>query len=161
MTVSHKRHDISDKTSELLEPHLPGRARSWGGVAKDNRLFINAVFWILSTGAPWRNLPADYGDWNNTHRRFSRWRDSGHWENLLNILIEEPDYQWLMIDATHYKVHLYATGVQGGNQTMSQTKGTQHQNTFGRGCAWYAAQSPYYKGFSGILHKCCRINFGF
>ena len=35
----------------------------WGREAKNNRLFINAVFWILRTGAPWRDLPPDYGDW--------------------------------------------------------------------------------------------------
>ena len=69
-TPAHRRHDISDHVWELLEPLLPGRAGSWGGIARDNRLFINAVFWILRTGAPWRDLPPDYGDWKNTHRRF-------------------------------------------------------------------------------------------
>jgi len=38
----------------------------WGGIAQDNRRFINGVFWILRTGAPWRDLPPDYGDWKNT-----------------------------------------------------------------------------------------------
>ena len=42
-----------------------------------------AVFWILRTGAPWRDLPPDYGDWKNTHRRFCRWRDKGIGEKLL------------------------------------------------------------------------------
>lgn len=74
---SHRRHDITNKTWNLLEPHLPGRKGIWGGNAKDNRQFINAVFWILRTGAPWRDLPPDYGDWKNTHRRFCRWRDKG------------------------------------------------------------------------------------
>ncbi len=39
MTYSHRRHDISDEVWHLLEPHLPGQLGSWGGVAKDNRLF--------------------------------------------------------------------------------------------------------------------------
>ena len=52
MTPSHRRHDISDKTWRLLEPHLPGRQGAWGGVAKDNRLFTNAVFWVVRTGSP-------------------------------------------------------------------------------------------------------------
>ena len=52
MTAAYRRHDISDHAWSLLEPHLPGRAGGWGGVARDNRLFINAVFWILRTGAP-------------------------------------------------------------------------------------------------------------
>ena len=85
---AHRRHDISDKTWGLLEPHLPGRSGAWGGIADDNRRFINAVFWIMRTGAPWRDLPPDYGDWSNTHRRFIRWRDKGIWEKLLEILIE-------------------------------------------------------------------------
>ena len=123
MTASYHRHDISNHAWSLLEPHLPGRAGDWGGVARNNRLFINAVFWILRTGAPWRDLPPSYGDWKNTHRRFCRWRDKGVWEALLEQLIDEPDYEWLMIDASHIKVHPHAAGAVGGNQTMSRTKG--------------------------------------
>ena len=123
MTAIHRRHDMSDRTWELLSPHLPGRKGTWGGVAQDNRRFINAVFWILRTGAPWRDLPADYGDWKNTHRRFCRWRDAGRWEKLLEQLIVEPDYEWLMIDASHIKAHPHAAGAEGGNQDMGRTKG--------------------------------------
>lgn len=123
MQKIHRRHDISDHVWGLLEPHLPGRLGQWGGRAKDNRLFMNAVFWILRTGAPWRDLPPDYGSWNNTHRRFCRWRDKGVWEALLEKLTVEPDYEWLMIDATHIKVHPHAAGARGGNQEMSRSKG--------------------------------------
>ncbi len=82
MGMAHRRHDISDRVWLLLEPHLLGRAGRWGGVAQDNRRFINAVFWILRTGALWRDWPPDYGDWKNTHRRFCRWRDKGLWGAL-------------------------------------------------------------------------------
>jgi transposase len=120
---SHRRHDISDKVWEFLAPHLPGGAGRVGRPALDNRLFINAVFWILRTGAPWRDLPPDYGHWKNVQRRFCRWRDKGIWEQLLDKLIEDPDYEWLMIDASHCKVHPHATGAKGGNQGMGRTKG--------------------------------------
>jgi transposase len=106
-----------------LESHLPGKRGDWGGIATDNRLFINAVFWILRTGAPWRDLPPDYGDWKNTHRRFIRWRDKGIWEKLLELLMDDVDYEWLMIDSTHIKVHQQASGAVGGNQSMSVSKG--------------------------------------
>jgi len=106
----------------LLEPHLPGWAGSWGGNARDNRLFINAVLWILRTGAPWRDLPPDYGSWSNTHRRFMRWRDKGIWEGLLAKMVQQPDFEWLIIDATHCKVHPHAAGAVSGNQAMSRTK---------------------------------------
>lgn len=121
--LAHRRHDISDHVWELLGPHLPGRDGSWGGRAKDNRQFINAVFWILRTGAPWRDLPPDYGCWSNTHRRFIRWRDKGIWEKLLEKLVDSPDFEWLMIDGSHAKVHPHATGAKGGNQQMSRSKG--------------------------------------
>jgi transposase len=125
---AHRRHDISDRVWKVLEQHLPGRKGSWGGVAKDNRRFINAIFWILRTGAPWRDLPPDYGGWSNTHRRFIRWRDKGIWEKLLEQLIEEPDFEWLVIDTTHIKVHPHGVGAIGGNQEMSRTKGGSIQS---------------------------------
>ena len=123
MNASHRRHDISDEVWTVLEPHLPGREGLWGGIANDNRLFINAVFWMLRTGAPWRDLPPDLGGWKNVHRRVCRWRDKGIWENLLDAVIDEPDYEWLMIDASHAKVHPHAAGATGGNQDMSRTTG--------------------------------------
>ena len=128
MKAVHRRHDISDHTWGLLEPYLPGRAGLWGGRAKDNRQFIDAVFWILRTGAPWRDLPPDYGDWKNTHRRFCRWRDKGIWESLLERLVVDPDFEWLMIDASHIKVHPHAAGAKGGNQDMGRTKGGSTRN---------------------------------
>ena len=130
MSSAHRRHDISDHIWNLLEPHLPGREGLWGGRAKDNRRFINAVFWILRTGAPWRDLPPDYGGWSNTHRRFIRWRDKGIWEKLLETLIVDPDFEWLMIDATHAKVHPHAAGARGGNQAMSRSGGLTPKYTW-------------------------------
>ena len=120
---SHRRHDMGERTWRLLESHLPGRTGVWGGRARDNRQFVNAVFWILRTGAPWRDLPPDLGGWSNTHRRFIRWRDKGIWEKLLEQLMEAPDFEWLMIDASHIKVHPHAAGARGGNQDMARSKG--------------------------------------
>jgi len=123
MTVSYHRHDISDKAWELIKPYTIGNKGTWGGNARDTRLFINAVFWILRTGAPWRDLPPDYGHWNTVQRRFCRWRDKGVWSELLEALIDKPDFEWLMIDASYIKVHQHAAGAIGGNQDMSRTKG--------------------------------------
>ena len=68
------RHDISD---DMIKDILPGTNGNMGRPAKDTRQFINAVLWIIRTGAPWRDLPSEYGDWKNTNRRFCRWRDIG------------------------------------------------------------------------------------
>lgn len=47
----------------------------------------------------------------------------GRWEHILEQLIDEPDMEWLMIDASHVKVHPQAAGAKGGNQDMERTKG--------------------------------------
>lgn len=117
------RHDISDRAWNIIEPHLPGRRGSKSRPAKDNRRFINAVIWILRTGAPWRDLPPEYGNWSNTQRRFCRWRDKGIWAKLFKMFVQDPDFEWLMIDASYIKVHPDATGARGGNQDMGRTKG--------------------------------------
>ena len=122
------RHDIKDNLWNKIDGHLPGSEGKVGRTAKDNRKFINAVLWIFRTGAPWRDLPPDYGNWKNTHRRFCRWRDRGVWEKLLEILIIEPDFEWIMIDASYMKVHPHAAGAVGGNQGMSRSKGGSIQN---------------------------------
>jgi len=123
MIADYHRHDITEEVWTALSPHLPGQRGQWGGIAKDNRTFINAVFWVLRTGAPWRDLPPDYGKWGTVHQRFRRWRDSGIWEKLLELLIDNEDFVWLMIDASHCKVHPDASGAIGGNQDMGLTKG--------------------------------------
>ncbi len=68
------RHDISDKLWEKIADELPESEGYTGRSAEDNRRFINAVFWILRTGAPWRDLPPEFGDWKNAYRRSCRWK---------------------------------------------------------------------------------------
>ena len=60
------RHDISDELWDMIKDILPGTNGNMGRPAKDTRKFINAVLWIIRTGAPWRDLPPEYGDWKNT-----------------------------------------------------------------------------------------------
>jgi transposase len=123
MTASHRRHDLSDQLWERLRPHLPGEAGKIGRPAQDNRRFLDAVFWILRTGAPWRDLPPGYGDGKNTHRRSCRGRDRDDWAQLLALVIDDPDFEWLMLDASYIKVHPHGAGARGGNQVRSRTKG--------------------------------------
>ena len=121
MTESHNRHDISDQLRALVESHIIGNAGTWGGNAKDTRKFINAVFWILRTGAPWRDLPPSYGNWNNVNRRFCRWRDKGIWEKIFLAIIGEEECEWLIIDASFVKAHKDAHGAVGGNQNIERS----------------------------------------
>lgn len=122
MKNTQSMQDISDETWALLAPHLPGQNGQWGGVASDNRLFINAVFWILRTGAPWRDLPPEYGRWGTVHQRFIRWRDKRIWEKLLEILIDKPNFAWLLVDTTRCTLPPSAHGGKNGNQRTGRAQ---------------------------------------
>ena len=116
------RHDMKDEVWAKLEPIAS--QWTWGGSnANDTRLFVDGVCWVLRTGAPWRDMPSAYGKFGSIHKRFKRWCDTGRWEKILEQLIDEPDFEWLMIDGSHCKVHPHAAGAVGGNQDMEITKG--------------------------------------
>ena len=67
-----RRHEIPEDHWERIKDLLPGRPGDHGGVAKDNRLFVNAVLWIAKTGVPWRDLPERFGKWDSVWKRFDR-----------------------------------------------------------------------------------------
>ena len=118
------RHDLTDASWSVLSPVIKEAVGIRGGSnANDNRVFVNGCFWVLRTGAPWRDLPSQYGKFGSVHKRFKRWCDNGVWERILEAIIDDPDFEWLMIDASHCKVHPHAAGAVGGNQDMSRTKG--------------------------------------
>ncbi len=78
MASEQQGHDIGDRAWEKIRPYTIGeKGTGGGGNAQDARQFINGVFWILRTGAPWRDLPETYGNWKNVYRRSCRWRDKG------------------------------------------------------------------------------------
>ena len=103
---------LRDDQWERIAHLLPGKAGDRGVTAKDNRLFIEAVLWIARTGAPWRDLPAQFGRWHSVYMRFSRWSKQGVWERLMAVLIDEPDLEELIIDATIVRAHQHAAGAQ-------------------------------------------------
>ena len=124
MPDEQQRHDMSDKTWNLLKAYPPGQPGQWGGIVKDIRQFSNGAFRILRTGAPWWDLPLCCGKWGTVYQRFRRWRDKGIWEKLRKSLIDEPDFEWPMIDASYCKVHPHAARAKRGNQDMSRIKGS-------------------------------------
>ena len=118
MEAEHHRHDIPDRAWELLKDRLPGQKDKLDSQARDNRQFYKRRHLDFKD-----RRTADYGDWKNTHRRFCRWRDKGVWEKLFKLFVQDPDFEWLMIDASYIKVHPHAAGAVGGSQAMGRTKG--------------------------------------
>jgi transposase len=73
------------------------------------------MLWRLRCGAPWRDVPPKYGNWNTIYRRFRRWSEAGVGETLSVTLAE------IMADSGHYSIdsatvraHVSAAGGKGG-----------------------------------------------
>src|SRR4051794_9645266 len=108
-----------------VEMHLPGGSPC-PNVTPDNRLFVDAVLYRYRAGIPWRDLPACFGDWNNTHRRFSRWARSGVWQRVFEQLAEDADTEYAMIDSTIVRAHQHSAGAPkkaGKDQAIGRSRG--------------------------------------
>jgi transposase len=105
---------LKDEQWERVAPLLPGKAGDPGRAGADNRLFLEAVLWMVRTGAPWRDLPERFGNWNSVFRRFRRWAQTGVFERLFQILSGDPDFEYALIDGTIIRVHQHGTGAKGG-----------------------------------------------
>lgn len=106
-----RRFELSDEQWQRVKSLLPGQPGSPGRSGADNRLFLDAVLWIARTGAPWRDLPEQLGGWNTTFQRFNRWAKKGVWKRVFDAL-QEPDLEWVMLDATIIRAHIHAAGAQ-------------------------------------------------
>jgi transposase len=121
------RHAIRDDDWDRIENLLPGRAGQPGVTAKDNRLFLDAVLWIAKTGAPWRDLPERFGQWNSVWRRFDRWARKGVWQKVFEQL-QDPDLEWLILDSTTVRAHPHAAGA----KKKADGSGGQAEQALGR-----------------------------
>jgi putative transposase len=104
-----KRHALSDEQWNRIRNLVPGKYGDPGRTGKNNRLFVDAVLYVLKTGVPWRDLPVRFGNWNTVWRRFDRWCENGIWEKILKEL-SDLDLEELQLDSTSIKLHLAAIG---------------------------------------------------
>jgi len=88
-----------------IEGFLPGKSTDCGVTAKNNRLFVEAVLWIIRTGSPWRDLPDDFGHWHRVYVRYNRWSKKGVWERVFKAMADDPDLEYRMVDGSIVRVH--------------------------------------------------------
>jgi transposase len=105
-----RRYALRDDQWARIESLLPGRKGHVGVTAKDNRLFVEAVFYRYRAGIPWRDLPERFGDSIKIHTRFSRWAKSGVWEKVFKELAKDADNEYAMIDSTIVRAHQHSAG---------------------------------------------------
>ena len=110
------RYELTDFEWTAIRPFLPNKPR---GVPRVNdRRVLNGIFWILRSGAPWRDLPEGFGPYTTCYNRFVRWRMAGIWDLIMEALVEAHDGSVQMIDTSTVRVHQHG-GCAGGGETKT------------------------------------------
>ena len=92
------RYELTDCEWFAIKPLLPNKPR---GVPRvDDRRVLNGIFWVLRSGAPWRDLPRSLGPYTTSYNRFIRWRRAGVWSRIMDALATTHDASVQMIDAS-------------------------------------------------------------
>ncbi|MEM9107803.1 MAG: IS5 family transposase [Pseudomonadota bacterium] len=106
------RYALTDAEWCVIEPILPCKSR---GVPRvDDRRVLNGIFWVLKSGAPWRDLPDCYGPYTTCYNRFVRWRRAGVWDRILTAISHRDDAQVQMIDGTIVRTHQHSKCIKHG-----------------------------------------------
>ena len=108
------RRTLTERQWARIEPLVPGKKGDRGRAGADNRLFVDAVLWLARGATPWRDLPPELGYWKSVYTRFRRWSLAGIWDSLFKALTIDPDFEYVLVDATICKAHADASGAKGG-----------------------------------------------
>ena len=120
-----RRYGLKDEQWEQIKDLLPGREGSVGVTAKDNWLFIEAVLYRYRAGIPWRDLPERFGNFRVIHTRHTRWSASGVWERVFQVLAEDADDEYAMIDSTIVRAHQHSAGAKKKKEKTRQSDGAK------------------------------------
>lgn len=105
------RKTLNDRQWQRVAPLLPGKHGDPGRTGADNRRTLEGILWIVRTGAPWRDLPEEFGKWNTIYIRFRRWTQAGVLARLYRAVIAPLlDVSVVMVDGTFVKVHQHGAG---------------------------------------------------
>ena len=84
----------------------------------------SGIFWVLRSGAPWRDLPETFGPYTTCYNRFVRWGRAGVWDQIMDALAETHDAAVQMIDTSVVRVHQHGACIAGNSeQHMGRSRG--------------------------------------
>jgi transposase len=107
------RYELTDFEWAAIRSFLPNKPRGIPRV--DDRRVLNGIFWVLRSGAPWRDLPEIYGP-RTRYNRFVRWRRAGVWDRIIDALATGHDPLVQMIDTSIVRVHQHGACIADSNQ---------------------------------------------
>jgi putative transposase len=107
---------ISDELWALIEPVLPGNGVRRGRPWNDHRLTLEGIAWRFRVGAPWRDVPEEFGSCKSLWERHRLWSTDGTYEKIFEAVRDalpgqDPDVlELLSVDSTIVRVHQHAAG---------------------------------------------------
>jgi transposase len=113
------RYDLTDFEWRVIKPLLPNKPRGVPHV--DDRRVLNGIFWVLRSGAPWRDLPERYGPRTTCYNRFVRWRRASVWDRLMDAISATHDGNIQMIDSSSVRAHQQAATAKKGGRSLSRS----------------------------------------
>ncbi len=96
--VALTEYYLTDDRWALIASRVPGKEGDPGCHGRDNRLFIEAVFWIVRTGSPWRSLPPHFGKWYTNYTRYRRWMQKRVWPVVMSALAMDQTCEYFYED---------------------------------------------------------------
>ncbi len=105
------RRRLSNRQWKRIAPLLPSESGHNGRpYAQSHRTTIEGILWIARTGAPWRDLPPQFGKWGTVYQRFNRWVKIGVFEAVFSSLADVLNWAVIMVDGAFVKVHQHGAG---------------------------------------------------
>ena len=119
------RADLTDEQWAVLEPLLPGSDKPGRPPRWTRRQLIDGIRWRTRTGAPWRDVPPEYGCWQTVYGLFRRWQRDGTWARIVSRLQTRADAAGMIgwdvsVDSSIARAHQHAAG--------ARTRGTCRSN---------------------------------
>lgn len=113
----------------MIGPLFP-KVNGTGRPPVDRRTVVEATAWRFRTGAPWRDMPERFGNWNTIYKNFNRWSDAGVWARVLETVQSRAhkagDLDWVTsIDSTIIRVHQHGATlprVTGGSTELQEIR---------------------------------------
>jgi transposase len=122
MELDVMRYELTDYEWLAIKPLLPNKPR--GVPLVDDPRVLNGIFWVLRSGAPWRDLPKSYGPYSTSYNRLVRWRRAGVWSRIMSALATRHDASVQMFDTSIVRVHQHAACVvRNRSQSMGRSRG--------------------------------------
>ncbi len=144
-----KRHELMDEQWALIEPLVPLSNARTGRPPRDRRILLNGIFWILHTGAPWRDLPERFGPWQTVYHHFAKWRRDGVFAEIveaLQITLDQDgliDWDLWCIDGANVRA---ARAAAGADKKVSTGTPTNRRTTL-----WAAAEAGLDRSSTWLL----------